>query len=104
MQKISIELVAPGMKIAKPVINKRGMALCNEGTELTEELISRLSNMGIEQITVKGSPIKTGKPEKSLSQQIDELNDRFIHVKENPIMEKIKNLLIKHLKERAEEE
>jgi len=57
MQRISIELAAAGMKLAKLVKNKRGMTLCGAGTELTEEIIERLSDMGVKRITVEGHPV-----------------------------------------------
>ena len=74
MQKIPLELAAVGMKLAKQVNNKRGMALCGVGTELTEDIIARLLKMEINLITVEGHPVDTGESEKSLSQQIDELH------------------------------
>ena len=103
MQKIPFELAAVGMKLAKPVNNKRGMALCGVGTELTEDIIARLSKMEINWITVEGHPVDTGESEKSLSQQVDELHDRFRHVEGDPLMRKIKNIFLKRLKEGAEE-
>jgi len=42
MQKIPLKLATPGMKLAKAVINDRGMTLCGAGTELNEETLARL--------------------------------------------------------------
>jgi hypothetical protein len=103
MQKIALELAAVGMKLAKQVNNKRGMALCGVGTELTEDIIARLSEMEINWITVEGHPVDTGEREKSLDQQIDELHARFRHVEGDPLMRKIKNIFLERLKERTEE-
>ena len=89
--------------MAKPVVNDRGMTLCGEGTELNEETIGRLSRMDVKQISVKGNPLKTGKEAKSLSQQVDELNNRFKRVERDPLMKKIKETLLKVLEEGAEE-
>jgi hypothetical protein len=102
MQKISLDLAEPGMKLAKAVKNKRGMILCSAGTDLSEDIISRLSKMEVDRITVEGHPVNTGEPEKSLDQQIDELNKRFKHVAGDALMGKIKNILLKLLKEKAE--
>ncbi len=103
MQKIPLKLAAPEMKLAKPVTNERGMTLCGEGTELTGEIIARMSKMGVKRITVEGHPVDTGEREKSLSEQIAELDARFRRVKGDTLMTKIKNILAKGLEERAEE-
>jgi len=104
MQKIPIDLATPGMKLAKPVANDRGIVLCGPGTELTEEMITRLSNMGAKRITVEGHPVDTGDAEKSLGQQTDELHARFRKVEGDPLMRKIKNIFLEGLKERANQE
>ncbi len=103
MQKIPLELAAPGMKLAKPVINPRGMTLCGAGTELTQELIGRISRMEVRKVTVEGHPVDTGEEEKTLSEQIEELESRFKRVQGDALMTKIKNVLVKQLTERAEE-
>jgi len=103
MQKIPLKVATVGMKLAKPVKNKRGMPLCGVGTELTEDLIARLSDMEVKQITVEGHPVDTGDSEKSLNQQIDELHARFRHMEGDPLMGKIKGIFLERLKERAEE-
>ncbi len=60
MQKIPIDLAAPGMKLAKPVIKDNGMTIMAEDMELTESLISRLATMKIARITVQGNPVDMG--------------------------------------------
>lgn len=104
MQRIPMELAAAGMKLAKLVKNKRGMTLCGAGTELTEEIIERLSDMEVKRITVEGHPVDTQDTEKGFSQQIDELNARFRFVEGDPLMRKIKNVFLGRLREKAEEE
>jgi len=104
MQKIPIDLATPGMKLAKPVANDRGIVLCGPGSELAEEMITRLSDMGIKRITVQGHPVDTGDSEKSLGQQTDELHARFRKVEGDPLMRKIKDIFLERLKERANQE
>ena len=104
MQRIPIDLATPGMKLAKPVANDRGIVLCGPGTELTEEIITRLSDMGAKRITVEGHPVDTGDSEKSLGQKIDELHARFRKVEGDPLMRKIKDIFLERLKERANQE
>ncbi|CCH47968.1 hypothetical protein [Pseudodesulfovibrio piezophilus] len=60
MQKIPIDLAAPGMKLAKPVTKEGGMTIMAEGMELTESLIARLENMKVDRITVQGNPVDMG--------------------------------------------
>jgi len=102
MQKVQLSLAAPGMKLAKPVTNKRGMVLYGAGAVLTKEIIARLSDMGVEQITAEGHPLDTGDTGKNLSQHIDELHSRFRHVEGDPLMSKIKGFLLERLRERAD--
>jgi len=101
MQKIPLKRATPGMRLAKPVVNNRGMTLCGAGTKLTEDTIDRLVRMDVKQITVEGHPIDTGKEEKSPDQMLHELEGRFKGVKEDPLMKKIKNMISVVLKERA---
>jgi hypothetical protein len=60
MQKIPINLAAPGMKLAKAVTKENGMTIMAEGMELTDSLIARLEGMNIERITVQGHPVEMG--------------------------------------------
>ncbi|HUT72274.1 MAG TPA: hypothetical protein VMW89_16510 [Desulfatiglandales bacterium] len=101
MQKIPIRRAAAGMKLAKPVTNKRGMILYGAGVVLTADIIARLSEMEVEQITIEGHPPSTAGEEKSLSLLIKDLNARFRYVEEDPLMGKMKNLILTQLKERA---
>jgi hypothetical protein len=101
MQKVQLSLAAPGIKLAKPVTNKRGIVLYGAGAVLTKEIIARLSDIGIEQITVEGHPLHTGDTGKSLSQHIDDLHSRFRYVEGDPLMSKIKSLLLERLRERV---
>ncbi len=103
MEKVRLSLAAPGMKLAKPVTNKRGMVLYGAGAVLTKEIIARLSDMGVEQITAEGYPLDTGDTGKNLNQHIDELHSRFRYVEGDPLMSKIKGFLLERLRERADE-
>ena len=102
MQNVTLDPAAAGKKLAKPVTDKRGMILYGAGVVLTADMISRLSAMGIEQITIEEHPQGRVEEEESLSQQVKELNARFRYVEEDPLMGKIKNLILAQLKERAE--
>lgn len=60
MQKIPIDLAAPGMTLAKAVTKENGMTIMAEGMELTDSLIERLQSMNIDRITVQGTPVDMG--------------------------------------------
>ncbi len=101
MQDVTLERARAGMKLARPVTNKRGIILYGVGAVLTADIIARLSEMGIDQITVDGNPPNTADEQESLRLQVKELNARFRYVEGDPLMGKIKNLILKHVKERA---
>ncbi|HPL62648.1 MAG TPA: hypothetical protein PK587_02675 [Syntrophales bacterium] len=93
MPKIPVDKVEPGMKLVKPVLNKSGMVLLAEGTELTEVWIERLHNMGIEQIHVEGQ----SKPLAPKEQVLEELSLRFKAVKDKPYMSTIMKAVREHI-------
>jgi len=101
MQDVTLERARAGMKLARPVTNKRGIILYGVGAVLTADIIARLSEMGIDQITVDGNPPNTADEQESLRLQVKELNARFRYVEGDPLMGKIKNLILKHVKERV---
>ena len=92
------------MKLGKSVTNERGMALCGAGTELTQEIINRLSSMAVKRITVEGRPLDTGDSEKSISEQIEELNTRFRKVEGDPLMRRIRDIFLERLRQKVPEE
>lgn len=57
MQKIPINLAREGMVLEKAVMRDNGMVLVGQETKLTSALISRLENMDISSIVVKGEPV-----------------------------------------------
>ena len=103
MQKIPLKMAAPGMTLAKPVENDRGMTLCGEGTEITEELIARLVRMEVPYVSVKGHPVKTHGEYKSVQEQLKDLDVRFRKVEADPVMKKIKSIFVDKITEGAEE-
>jgi hypothetical protein len=64
------------------------MALCGEGTELTETIIERLKQKNVSHLTLKGHPVDLGDT-KTVEQKIDELKARFSRVKDDQLMAKI---------------
>lgn len=95
MQRVPINLVEPGMVLAKPVVNDAGMPLCAEGTELTAALIDRLKRMNVTLLTLKGHPVEMGRPAKSPEEQIREMTVRFARVQGDPVMDAIREAIEK---------
>ncbi|HEU6435950.1 MAG TPA: hypothetical protein VE028_00680 [Nitratidesulfovibrio sp.] len=60
MQKIPLDLAAPGMKLAKPVTKSDGLVLVGAGVELTATIIARFRASGVQSLTVQGRPVDLG--------------------------------------------
>lgn len=104
MQKIPLDMAKSGMKLAKDVLTDNGRVLCGQGTELTDSLLSRLDNLGIESITVEGFPVPMpGEEVKPLEVLIEELEERFKMVTSEPLLMEIKEILKKQLILKEEE-
>jgi len=97
MQRIKLEQAAPGMILAKRVENERGMALCKEGAELTDSILLRFENAGIEFISVEGRPVAV-EGEKSFEDQLCEVEHRFEKTASDPTMLKIKEIVVRNLR------
>ncbi len=104
MRKVPLKLAVAGMKLAKPVINESGVILCDAGVVLKEQVIAQLSEVGVELITVEGEPRDAVGAEKSLDQQVADLQARFSRVQKDPLMNKIKGILLQRLREKAKGE
>jgi hypothetical protein len=52
MSKVSAKDVAPGMRLARPVINKDGLVMIGEDTELTDSLVDKIRRMDVDSIYV----------------------------------------------------
>ncbi len=93
MQKVPIDLVEPGMILAKPVTNDKGMPLCAEGTELSANLIERLKRMNVTALTLKGHPLDMGTKDKTSEEKIEDMKARFSKVPGDPIMDNLKDAI-----------
>ncbi len=81
MQEILTSQAAEGMILAHDVMTPEGRVLCGKGTELSANLIDRLERMDITHIAVKGHPV-TVPGEKTLKEEIEDLDERFAKVEE----------------------
>lgn len=99
MQRIPISLAKPGMLLAKDLVrpeNPAGPAICGKGMELTDSLLERLRNMGIQSLTVQGHPVWMD-GDKTLEQLLQELDHRFSHVDQDPLTSCLKDVYRKYL-------
>ena len=81
MQRILLAQTAPGMILAKEILNPDGMVLCGAGTALTPGLIERLAGMDVVDVTVEGHPVII-EGEKTLQEELREIDFRFQRVED----------------------
>ncbi len=103
MQKIPLDLARPDMVLAKPVTRENGMVLVAAGTTLTDSLISKLGNMGVEEIAVQedGLAMGDGCGAEALEKRMERLDHLFRNHGDNPHMQKIKGLVAEYYKRRC---
>ncbi len=92
MQRIPIKLAKAEMVLAKDAVTPEGQVLCGAGTKLSEELIARLRKQGVLVLSVKGRPVKQP-GEKSLSERLKALDERFSKVKKDPVLRALEHLI-----------
>lgn len=95
MAKVAVANLKAGMKLLKPVVNETGMVMFGEGTVLTDQMITRLSNMNISAVFVEGGQQRT----KSKEEALRELEQRFARSGENEQMRMLKKVMIEHIEE-----
>ncbi|MFC1524097.1 hypothetical protein ACFL6N_04830 [Thermodesulfobacteriota bacterium] len=98
MQEILTIQAAEGMVLARDVMTEEGRVLCGKGTVMSANLIERLLKMEINHIAVEGHPVEV-EGEKSLEEEIADLELRFSKVEDTPplmyIMKRFKERMIK---------
>jgi len=99
MQTIPFSFAAPGMELAKDIKNPDspdGPPICGKGVVLTEVLLSRLRQKGVQALTVIGRPVKI-EGDKSLEELLALLDQRFRRVAKNPLMAHLKEIYRQNL-------
>ena len=99
MQKIPITLAAPEMVLAQEIRNSdnpSSMPICGKGVKLTESLIERLKQMGVQSVGVEGRPVKI-EGEATLEQMLAALDQRFKRLESDALMMKVKELYRKQI-------
>lgn len=95
MHKIPLQLAKPDMVLAKPVTRENGMVLVAAGTVLTEGLIAKLGNMGVELLVVEGEALDMGGGcnEEVLAKKRERLDRLFRHFGNDKYMLQVKQLV-----------
>ncbi|OAQ21715.1 hypothetical protein [Thermosulfurimonas dismutans] len=91
MQRLPLNYLKPGMITAEEVKDEKGRVLCPTGTKISPELLERFSRMGVQFVTVKGRPVNFPW-EKSLEEELSELEKRFSQAK-HPFLVELKESL-----------
>jgi len=94
-ESIPVKDAKPGMVLAKTVTNDKGMALCADGTALTEDLIDRFTQMEIDIIFIENNKEMSQVEYLALKEKIVK---RFAaSTDSNSLLGKLKTVLLKHL-------
>jgi len=93
MARVSAKDLLPGMRLAKPVVNKNGLVMIGEETELTTSLIDKIQTLDVESIYVHGAV--NALP--SRGEVLAELDRRFRKVESQPFMAVIKAAISEHI-------
>jgi hypothetical protein len=82
-----------GMVLGKDVLTADGRILCGKGTSLTVTIIERIRKMDISYVTVEGHPVQV-EGEKSLAEELRDIEKRFSRVKQVPPLMYIKKKIM----------
>ena len=99
MQNIPITLAKAGMVLAKDIKasdDPAAMTICGKGVKLTESLLDRLQQKGIQSVTVEGHPV-VAEGEATLPEMLAALDKRFVRVANDPLMMKIRDMYRRHI-------
>lgn len=96
MQQILIMQAADGMVLARDVETPEGRVLCGKGTALSASIIARILKMEVSHITVEGHPVAV-EGEKTLEQELRDIEKRFSKVKHVPPLMFIKKKIMQRL-------
>lgn len=80
------------MVLAKKAITPEGQVLCGQGTNLTQEIIARLSKQEVLSLTVEGHPVQIP-GEKGLAERLRDLDHNFSKVNTDPVLRALKTLI-----------
>ena len=94
MLRMSVESVAPGAALAKPIVNESGSTLIAAGVEVTEPLREKLLSMGVTEFIV-GRRV----PDIPKEEFVAKIDVTFAKTEEDPRMAAMKRALLAHIEE-----
>jgi hypothetical protein len=104
MQRLPVQLLEPGMVVAREVVNPNGIVLINADTELDERFIARLESMGVQKVMVKGCPVQLADyMPKTLEHKLEDMERAFSRFQEDSLMQKLRVLVKAHFIQREVE-
>ena len=102
MQWLPLDLLEPGMVVARNVVNDKGMVLVGKNAELTAGTIERLRNQRTKKVAVQGAPVQLAEYlPKTLERRLADLEIGFSLVADNPLMQKFRVLVKAHFIEKG---
>lgn len=105
MRLITIDLLTDGMAVAKPVVHNSGRILLAPGVSLTERLIERLKAQGVGQVWVEAEGPDEWKLSAEAAKEMERaLERRFAHVRHDPLMQQIQEIVRKRIRARVDSE
>ncbi len=99
MTRVPAKKLVPGMRLARPVLNKNGLVMIAEDQDLTGALIEKIQDMDTEAVYVHGAAKELPPREEALAQ----LDRRFSKVEALPHMALLKGLIAEHIRSLYEE-
>lgn len=105
MRLVAIDLLAEGMTVAKPVLRDGGQILLAPGVLLTGRMIERLKGQGVGRVWVEAEGPDEGRLSAEAAKEMERaLERRFAHVRHDPLMQQIQEIVQKRILACAESE
>ncbi len=99
-QRILVTQAAPGMVIARPVVQPDRMVLVGEGAVLSETMITQMLKRGIKRVVVRGQPVpRTDSGD--FNTRMAALDSRFSRVGGDPLMAALRDVVASNLARRS---
>jgi hypothetical protein len=95
MRRIAVRDLAPGHRLSAPVTAAGGVVLVQAGTELTEPVIARLADLGVDSVLVASPP--GADSAEDVSRRAAEVEARFEGHESNLWMMALKRIVLDQL-------
>ena len=99
-QRILVTQAAPGMVIARPVVQPDRMVLVGEGAVLTQVMITQMLKRGIKRIVVRGQPVQRS-ASGDFDARLARLAERFSRVEKDPLMAALRDIVASNMARRS---